>query len=156
MPHKRNPITCEQICGLARVVRANAMASLENIPLWHERDISHSSVERIIMPDSTLLIDYMLVKFAELVEGMLVYPERMKKNLEITHGLIYSEQVLLKLARAAGSREKAYELVQGNAMRSWKSRKDFMGLLLADETVRNIYPKRRSVAASIWQVTFTM
>jgi len=112
------------------------MASLENIPLWHERDISHSSVERIIMPDSTLLIDYMLVKFAELVEGMLVYPERMKKNLEITHGLIYSEQVLLKLARAAGSREKAYELVQGNAMRSWKSREDFMGLLLADEKVR--------------------
>lgn len=136
MPHKRNPITCEQICGLARVVRANAMVSLENIPLWHERDISHSSVERIIMPDSTLLIDYMLVKFGELVEGMLVYPERMQKNLELTHGLIYSQQVLLKLARAVGSRERAYELVQRNAMRSWRSGEDFMGLLLGDEKVR--------------------
>jgi adenylosuccinate lyase len=136
MPHKRNPITCEQICGLARVLRANAMASLENIALWHERDISHSSVERIIMPDSTLLIDYMLVKFAELVEGMLVYPERMKKNLEITHGLIYSEQVLLKLARASQSRGKAYELIQRNAMRSWSTGEDFLGLLLADPEVR--------------------
>ena len=136
MPHKRNPVTCEQICGLARVVRANAGASLENVPLWHERDISHSSVERIIIPDSTLLTDYMLVKFSELVEGMLVYPERMKKNLDLTHGLIYSGQVLLKLARATQSREKAYELVQRNAMRSWQSGEDFMGLLLADPEVR--------------------
>ena len=136
MPHKRNPVTAEQICGLARVLRGNAVASLENVPLWHERDISHSSVERIVMPDSTLLIDYMLVKFADLVEGMLVYPERMKKNLGLTRGLIYSEQVLLKLARSCSSREEAYRLVQRNAMRSWESGEDFLGLLLADAEVR--------------------
>jgi adenylosuccinate lyase len=136
MPHKRNPVTAEQICGLARVLRGNAAASLENVPLWHERDISHSSVERIVMPDSTLLIDYMLVKFADLVEGMLVYPERMKKNLGLTRGLIYSEQVLLKLARSCSSREEAYRLVQRNAMRSWESGEDFLGLLLADAEVR--------------------
>lgn len=136
MPHKRNPVTSEQICGLARVVRSNAAASFENVSLWHERDISHSSVERIIMPDSTLLIDYMLVKFADLVQGMLVYPERMKRNLDLTHGLIYSEQVLLKLAKRCGSREEAYRMVQRNAMRSWESGEDFLSLLLADPEIR--------------------
>jgi adenylosuccinate lyase len=135
MPHKRNPVTSEQICGLARVVRSNAAASLENIALWHERDISHSSVERIIMPDSTTLIDYMLVKFADLVQGMLIYPERMKRNLELTHGLIFSEQVLLKLAKRCTSREEAYRMVQRNAMRSWESGEDFLNLLLADREV---------------------
>jgi len=135
MPHKRNPVTSEQICGLARVIRGHALAALEDVPLWHERDISHSSVERIIMPDSTILMDYMLVKFADLVEGMVVYPERMKKNLEMTHGLIYSEQILLKLAKCCKSREEAYQMVQRNAMRSWESGEDFLGLLLADEEV---------------------
>jgi len=136
MPHKRNPVTSEQICGLARVIRGHSLAALEDVPLWHERDISHSSVERIIMPDSTILIDYMLVKFADLVEGMVVYPERMKRNLEMTHGLIYSEQVLLKLAKCCKSREEAYQMVQRNAMRSWESGEDFLGLLLGDPEVR--------------------
>jgi adenylosuccinate lyase len=138
MPHKRNPISSEQICGLARVVRSYASASLENIALWHERDISHSSVERIIMPDATILIHYMLVKFTDLVGGLRVYPERMKKNLGLTHGLIFSERVLLKLARRCRSREEAYALVQQNAMRAWESGEDFLGLLLADARIREI------------------
>ncbi|MGH9598366.1 MAG: adenylosuccinate lyase [Terracidiphilus sp.] len=120
MPHKKNPITSEQISGLARVLRGNAQAAMEDIPLWHERDISHSSVERIIFPDSTILVDYLLAKTADLIDRLLVYPERMKKNLESTGGLIFSGQLLLDLAEAGMLREDAYRLVQGHAMRAWK------------------------------------
>src|ERR1700753_1480678 len=120
MPHKRNPITSEQISGLARVVRANAQAAFENVALWHERDISHSSVERVIFPDSTILTDYLLAKTTNLIEKLLVYPKRMLKNLESTGGLIFSGQLLLDLAESGMLREDAYRLVQGHAMRSWK------------------------------------
>jgi adenylosuccinate lyase len=120
MPHKKNPITSEQISGLARVLRGNAQAAFENIALWHERDISHSSVERVIFPDSTILVDYLLAKTADLIDRLLVYPERMKKNLESTGGLIFSGQLLLDLAEAGMLREDAYRLVQSHAMRSWK------------------------------------
>jgi adenylosuccinate lyase len=119
MPHKRNPITCENICGLARVVRGNAQVALENVALWHERDISHSSAERVILPDTTTLIDYMLDKAANLIEKLLVYPARMMKNLESTHGLVFSGQLLIDLAAAGMSREDAYRLVQGHAMNAW-------------------------------------
>ncbi len=120
MPHKKNPITSEQISGLARVLRGNAQAAFENVPLWHERDISHSSVERVIFPDSTILVDYLLAKTTDLLDRLLVYPERMKKNLESTGGLIFSGQLLLDLAEAGMLREDAYRLVQGHAMRAWK------------------------------------
>ncbi|HEV2137077.1 MAG TPA: adenylosuccinate lyase [Terracidiphilus sp.] len=120
MPHKKNPITSEQISGLARVIRGNAQAAFENIPLWHERDISHSSVERIIFPDSTILIDYLLAKTTDLIDRLIVYPERMKKNLESSSGLIFSGQLLLDLAEAGMMREDAYRLVQSHAMRAWK------------------------------------
>jgi len=120
MPHKKNPITSEQISGLARVLRGNAQAAFEDIALWHERDISHSSVERVIFPDSTILVDYLLAKTTDLIDRLLVYPERMKKNLESTGGLIFSGQLLLDLAEAGMMREDAYRLVQSHAMRSWK------------------------------------
>ncbi len=120
MPHKKNPITSEQISGLARVLRGNAQAAFENIPLWHERDISHSSVERIIFPDSTILVDYLLAKVTDLIDRLIVYPERMKKNLESSSGLIFSGQLLLDLAEAGMMREDAYRLVQSHAMRAWK------------------------------------
>ena len=129
MPHKRNPVTCEQISGLARVVRANAQAALENVALWHERDISHSSVERIILPDSTILVDHLLSKTADLLDRLLVYPARMKKNLESTGGLIFSGQLLLDLAEAGMQREDAYRLVQKNAMRAWQEDKKFRELI---------------------------
>src|SRR5438067_3187270 len=129
MPHKRNPITGEQISGLARVVRANAQAGLENVALWHERDISHSSVERIILPDSTILVDHLLAKTANLLDRLLVYPARMKKNLESTGGLIFSGQLLLDLAQAGMQREDAYRLVQKNAMRAWQEDKNFRELI---------------------------
>ena len=116
MPHKRNPVQCEQICGLARVVRANAQAAFENVALWHERDISHSSVERVILPDSTILADYLLDKTATLIDQLLVYPSRMKRNLEMTRGLIFSGQLLLDLSAAGMLREAAYALVQRHAM----------------------------------------
>ncbi len=138
MPHKRNPITCEQICGLARVVRANAQAAFENIALWHERDISHSSVERIILPDSTILTDYLLARTAHLVENMRVYPERMQRNLESTRGLIFSGQLLLDLAAAGMLREKAYRIVQGHAMRCWEEGGDFRSAIEADPEVRAV------------------
>ena len=120
MPHKKNPITSEQICGLARVLRGNSQAAFENVALWHERDISHSSVERVIFPDSTVLVDYLLAKTTDLIDRLLVYHERMKKNLESTGGLIFSGQLLLDLAEAGMMREDAYRLVQSHAMRSWK------------------------------------
>ena len=125
MPHKKNPITSEQISGLARVLRGNAQAAFEDIALWHERDISHSSVERVIFPDSTILVDYLLAKTADLIDRLLVYPERMKKNLESTGGLIFSGQLLLDLAEAGMLREDAYRLVQSHAMRAWKEELNF-------------------------------
>jgi adenylosuccinate lyase len=132
MPHKKNPITSEQISGLARVLRGNAQAAFENIALWHERDISHSSVERIIFPDSTILVDYLLAKTADLIDRLLVYPERMKKNLESTGGLIFSGQLLLDLAEAGMLREEAYRLVQEHAMRAWKEE-----LVFRDEVAKD-------------------
>jgi adenylosuccinate lyase len=135
MPHKRNPITCERICGLARVIRANAMASFEDIALWHERDISHSSVERIILPDSTILMEYMLVKFTGIVENLIVYPENMLENLNKTQGLIFSQRVLLALIDKGLMRETAYAMVQKHALKAWKDRKDFKSLLLGDEEI---------------------
>jgi adenylosuccinate lyase len=132
MPHKRNPITSEQISGLARVVRSNAQAAFENIALWHERDISHSSAERVILPDSTILADYLLAKTEQLIAKLLVYPERMLRNLELTGGLIFSGQLLLDLAAAGMSREDAYKLVQTHAMRAWKE-----GLIFRDEIARD-------------------
>jgi len=135
MPHKRNPITAEQICGLARVVRANAQAALENVALWHERDISHSSAERVILPDSTILADYLLTKTADLIEKLVVYPERMKKNLESTGGLIFSGQLLLDLAEAGMLREDAYRLVQKHAMNAWQNDLVFRDLIRADKEI---------------------
>ncbi|MBF7081929.1 adenylosuccinate lyase [Desulfallas sp. Bu1-1] len=135
MPHKRNPITTERISGMARILRGNALAALENVTLWHERDISHSSVERVIIPDSTTALDYMLYKFTNIMENLIVYPENMKKNLERTHGLIFSQRVLLALVDKGLTREKAYELVQRNAMRSWNTGTGFQQLLLGDEEV---------------------
>jgi adenylosuccinate lyase len=135
MPHKRNPVTCEQISGLARVVRANAQAAFENVPLWHERDISHSSVERVILPDSTILLDYLLAKTTNLVDTMLVYPDRMLRNLNSTGGLVYSGQLLLDLVEAGVLREDAYRIVQRNAMRAWKEERDFRELVLSDPDI---------------------
>jgi len=132
MPHKKNPITSEQISGLARILRGNAQAAFENIPLWHERDISHSSVERVIFPDSTILVDYLLAKSTDLIDRLLVYPERMKKNLESTGGLIFSGQLLLDLAEAGMLREDAYRLVQQHAMRAWKE-----DLVFRDEVAKD-------------------
>jgi adenylosuccinate lyase len=133
MPHKRNPVICERICGLARILRANALVSLENITLWHERDISHSSAERIIIPDSNLILDYMLNKFIEVVDGLMVYPEHMLVNLVKTKGLIFSQRVLLELMRKGLTRQKAYDLVQKNAMQAWKEDLDFKGILAKDQ-----------------------
>lgn len=135
MPHKRNPVVSEQISGLARVIRGNAWAALENMPLWHERDISHSSVERIIGPDSTILMHYMLRRMTSLVENLLVYPENMKKNLEMTGGLVFSGNVLLELARKGVSRDDAYRLVQKNAMKAWKGNGKFLALLKKDKEI---------------------
>jgi adenylosuccinate lyase len=137
MPHKRNPITSEQISGLARVIRGNAQAALENVALWHERDISHSSVERVIFPDSTILIDYLLAKTTSLIEKLLVYPARMLKNLESTGGLIFSGQLLLDLAEAGMSREEAYRLVQGHAMNAWKNDLVFRDLAEQDPAIKD-------------------
>ncbi len=146
MPHKRNPITCERLCGLARVLRGNALAAMENVALWHERDISHSSVERIILPDSTTLLDYMLVTLADVVDKLLVYPARMKANLESSKGLIYSQAVLLALTKKGLTRENAYALVQRNAMKTWTGTKSFREFLLLDADVMR-HLTRREVEA---------
>jgi adenylosuccinate lyase len=138
MPHKRNPIGCEQIVGLARLLRANAMAAYENIALWHERDISHSSVERVILPDSFIALDHMLRRFTRIARGMVVYPDRMKENLERSRGVVFSGTVLLELARRGISREQAYDWVQRNAMRSFHEKRDFKDLLLADPDVTTV------------------
>ncbi|WP_425059398.1 Adenylosuccinate lyase [Sporomusa carbonis] len=136
MPHKRNPITCERVSGLARVVRGNAMAALEDMPLWHERDISHSSVERVILPDSTILVDYMLRIFTDIIDRLLVYPEAMKANIEKTGGLIFSQRVLLKLVDKGAVREEAYRWVQRNAMARWLQGADFKTNVIADPDIK--------------------
>jgi adenylosuccinate lyase len=143
MPHKRNPIGSENLCGLARVVRSNAIAAMENVALWHERDISHSSVERVIAPDSTILMDYMLARLTGLIENLVVYPEQMKENLNLLKGLIFSQQILLSLADAGCSREDAYRLVQTNAMKVWQERNDFKTLILADDAIRGYLGKEK-------------
>ena len=140
MPHKRNPIGCEQIVGLARLMRSNAMAAMENIALWHERDISHSSVERVILPDSFIALDHMLRRFTRIVSGMVVSPDRMLANLNRSRGVVFSGQVLLELARHGVSREQAYEWVQRNAMRSFHEQLDFKPLLLADADITTVLP----------------
>ncbi|MBP7779546.1 MAG: adenylosuccinate lyase [Acidobacteria bacterium] len=142
MPHKRNPIGCEQIVGLARLLRANAGAAFENVALWHERDISHSSVERVIVPDSFIALDHMLRRFTRIVSGMVVYADRMRDNLERSRGVVFSGQILLELARRDISREQAYEWVQRNAMRSFHDRTDFKTLLLADPDVMRVLDAR--------------
>ena len=135
MPHKRNPVICEQISGLCRILRVNAIAGLENVPLWHERDISHSSVERVILPDSTILLDYLLTKMQEVLEGLQVYPEQMARNVERTQGLLFSQRVLLALAEKGVSREGAHDLVQRSAMRAWEEGEHFQTLLVKDPEV---------------------
>ena len=135
MPHKRNPIVSERICGLARVVRAAAVVGLENVPLWHERDISHSSAERVVIPDAFLAVDYMLDRFAWIVEGLVVRPERMRANLESSHGLYFSQRVLLALVESGLSRDEAYRLVQRHAMRAWDEELDFAALIRADPAI---------------------
>jgi len=135
MPHKRNPVGSENITGLARLIRANAGAALENVALWHERDISHSSVERVILPDSTILLDYMLHRMSGILEGLRVYPERMRENMERSFGLMYSQRVLLRLTESGLPRQQAYEIVQKNAMRAWSERTSFRELLAADPAV---------------------
>jgi adenylosuccinate lyase len=143
MPHKRNPVTFEQISGLARVVRANTQAALENVPLWHERDISHSSVERVILPDSTILADYLLQKTTNLLDTLLVYPKRMLKNLESTGGLVFSGQLLLDLAEHGMSREDAYRLVQAHAMAAWKKELNFRDLVMKDKRIIRRVPAKQ-------------
>jgi adenylosuccinate lyase len=143
MPHKRNPITCEQISGLARVVRANAQVAFENVALWHERDISHSSAERVILPDSTILVDYLLTKTIHLIDTLMVYPNRMLKNLESTGGLVFSGQLLLDLAENGMSREDAYRLVQKHAMRSWKEDLNFREQVMNDPEITSRVPAKQ-------------
>lgn len=135
MPHKRNPVKCEQLCGLARVLRGNLQAALENVALWHERDISHSSVERVVLPDSLMLAYYMAVQFTAVVDGMRVYPERMLRNVDASFGLVFSQPVLLALVEAGRTRDDAYRIVQRNAMRAWKEERPFRELLSEDGEV---------------------
>jgi adenylosuccinate lyase len=137
MPHKRNPELSERVSGLARLVRGCALTSLENIALWHERDISHSSNERIILPDACLVLDYVLALFTSVMKDLQVYPRRMKKNLELTRGLVFSQRVMLALIDKGLSRQEAYELVQGNAMKAWKGNRNFLALLKADTAVKS-------------------
>jgi len=143
MPHKRNPIVSEQLCGLARLLRTNALAAVENNALWHERDISHSSVERIILPDSCILIHYMLGKACDLMQNLLVYPDHMLKNIEKTNGLVFSQALLLHLTQFGLSREDAYALVQRNSMTCWKTGKPFLELVLQDEDIRKVLSEQQ-------------
>jgi len=136
MPHKRNPVVAERICGLARVVRGHALVGFENQALWHERDISHSSAERVVIPDAFLALDYMLDRFTWLVEGLVVHPERMRRNLDASHGLYFSQRLLLALVEAGLERDEAYRIVQHNAMRAWEEERDFRELARADADVR--------------------
>jgi adenylosuccinate lyase len=135
MPHKRNPELCERICGLARLIRGHALTSMENIALWHERDISHSSTERITLPDSCLAVDYMLSIFTAVMKGLKVYPENMRRNIEITQGVIFSQRALLALIDKGLTREEAYKMVQDNAMKAWEKKEGFLGLLEADKRI---------------------
>jgi len=137
MPHKRNPITCERIAGLSRVLRGNALAAMENVSLWHERDITHSSVERIIVPDSCMLLDYMLALTTDVLDRLIVYPDTMAKNLDRTHGLIFSQSVLLALTKKGMRREDAYRIVQGAAMEVWQSGRNFRDVLSGVQEVAN-------------------
>jgi adenylosuccinate lyase len=146
MPHKRNPIVSENLCGMARLVRANSLAAMENVALWHERDISHSSVERVIMPDSTILIDYMLDRVTDLLKNLLVYPERMKRNLELTGGLVYSQRLLLTLIENGAQRKESYEAVQRNAMAAWKGAGGLQKLVEQDSFISK-YLKKSEIAA---------
>ena len=141
MPHKRNPELCERICGLARIVRGNALTAMENIALWHERDISHSSTERVILPDCCLLVDYALALFTSVIKGLQIYPQRMKKNLEMTKGLIFSQRVMLALIDKGLSRQEAYRLVQRSAMKAWEKNKNFLALLKADPEIIAVLPE---------------
>src|ERR1700687_465904 len=141
MPHKRNPIISERICGMARVVRANSVVGLENVALWHECDISHSSAERVVLPDSSIALDYMLHKTTSLIDGLVVYPDRMLENLRLTRGLIFSGQLLLALTQSGAAREEAYEWVQRNAMKTWDEGKDFHSLVSADQDIAAHLPK---------------
>jgi adenylosuccinate lyase len=138
MPHKRNPITCERVAGLSRVLRGNALAAMENVALWHERDITHSSVERVIIPDSCILLDYMIVQFTKIVDQMLVYPDHMQANIDRTHGLIFSQDVMLALTKAGMKREDAYRIVQEEAMRVWKEGQSFRSLIGARQEVKKV------------------
>jgi adenylosuccinate lyase len=142
MPHKRNPVLSENLSGLARLMRSYALASLEDLALWHERDISHSSVERVIAPDATIVLDFMLHRFTELMGNLVIYPDRMLANLNMTKGVIFSQMVLLKLIERGMSREEAYGVVQGNAMRSWNEGADFKQLLLKDNKVMSFMNSR--------------
>jgi adenylosuccinate lyase len=142
MPHKRNPVSSEQICGLARVVRANSMAALENVALWHERDISHSSVERVILPDSTILVDYMLHRTTEIISNMKVFPQRMQRNLDSTMGLIFSGQLLQDLVEHGAPREDAYKWVQGHAMSAWETETSFRDRISADANIREFLDEK--------------
>jgi adenylosuccinate lyase len=146
MPHKRNPVRCEQLCGLARVVRANLVASLENVALWHERDISHSSVERVILPDSSMLAYYLLVKFKDIIEGLEVFPERMAENLERSYGLVFSQPVLLALVASGLDRDAAYRITQRAAMAAWEERRPFLEILRADPEVTSRLSDQRLAA----------
>lgn len=146
MPHKRNPIVSENLCGLARIVRANSVAAMENVALWHERDISHSSVERVIMPDSTILVDYMLAKATDLINELVVYPDRMKRNLELTGGLVYSQRLLLTLIDKGAQRKESYEAVQRNAMASWRGAGGLQELVGKDPFITQ-HLKKSEIAA---------
>lgn len=138
MPHKRNPMMSERVAGLSRVLRGNALAALENVALWHERDLTHSSVERVIIPDSCILLDYMLQKFIGVVEGLVIYEENMAHNIDKTLGLVFSQQLLLALVGKGLLREEAYQVVQSRAMQSWAEKVDFKELVLQDETIMTV------------------
>jgi adenylosuccinate lyase len=142
MPHKRNPVLSENLTGLARIVRGYAVPAMENVALWHERDISHSSVERMIGPDATVTLDFALARLTGVIEGLVVYPERMQANMDRLGGLIHSQRVLLALTNAGVSREDAYRLVQRNAMKVWQDNKDFLTELLSDPDVRSALPEK--------------
>jgi adenylosuccinate lyase len=144
MPHKRNPIGTENLSGLSRLVRGNALAAMENIPLWHERDISHSSVERVIAPDSTILVDYMLARLTNIIKGLVVYPERMRENLELTKGLVSSQQLMLALIRKGIARGDAYHWVQRNAMQAWQEGKDFLRLVQKDKDIVSVLNEKET------------
>ncbi|MCX7912854.1 MAG: lyase family protein, partial [Dehalococcoidales bacterium] len=151
MPHKRNPELTERVCGLARLIRGFAVTSLENIALWHERDISHSSNERIILPDACFALDYILALFTGVMRNLQVYPQRMKKNLELTRGLVFSQRVMLALIDKGLSRQKAYELVQRNAMKAWKGNRSFLNLLKADSEISDVLPAKELEAIFDYQ-----